>query len=85
MVQLTVEGRWDEARAIWERILPLEEVVYGAPVRDYRARTKVALQRARRDRVDGRCGRRSRPCPRSETAAIRAALAGAGLLTAGVA
>ena len=42
--ELTVEGRWDEARAIWERILPLEEVVYGAPVRDYRARTKVALR-----------------------------------------
>ena len=38
------EGRWAEARAIWERILPLEEVVYGQPVRDYRARTKVALR-----------------------------------------
>jgi dihydrodipicolinate synthase/N-acetylneuraminate lyase len=24
--------------------LPLEEVVYGSPVRDYRARTKVALK-----------------------------------------
>jgi 4-hydroxy-tetrahydrodipicolinate synthase len=44
MYQLTREGRWDEARAIWERILPLEEVVYGQPVRDYRARTKVALR-----------------------------------------
>ena len=44
MYRLTLEGRWDEARAIWERILPLEEVVYGAPVRDYRARTKVALR-----------------------------------------
>lgn len=44
MVELTRQGRWDEARAIWERILPLEEVVYGQPVRDYRARTKVALQ-----------------------------------------
>jgi 4-hydroxy-tetrahydrodipicolinate synthase len=44
MVELTKQGRWDEARAIWERILPLEEVVYGQPVRDYRARTKVALK-----------------------------------------
>ncbi len=44
MVRLTREGRWDEARAIWERILPLEEAVYGPPVRDYRARTKVALR-----------------------------------------
>ena len=44
MVELTRHGRWDEARAIWERILPLEEVVYGQPVRDYRARTKVALK-----------------------------------------
>jgi 4-hydroxy-tetrahydrodipicolinate synthase len=44
MVELTKQNRWDEARAIWERILPLEEVVYGSPVRDYRARTKVALK-----------------------------------------
>jgi 4-hydroxy-tetrahydrodipicolinate synthase len=44
MVELTRQNRWDEARAIWERILPLEEVVYGSPVRDYRARTKVALK-----------------------------------------
>ncbi len=44
MVELTRQDRWAEARAIWERILPLEEVVYGAPVRDYRARTKVALR-----------------------------------------
>jgi 4-hydroxy-tetrahydrodipicolinate synthase len=44
MYRHTREGRWDEARAIWDRILPLEEVVYGQPVRDYRARTKVALR-----------------------------------------
>ena len=44
MVELTRQDRWDEARAIWERILPLEEAVYGQPVRDYRARTKVALK-----------------------------------------
>jgi 4-hydroxy-tetrahydrodipicolinate synthase len=44
MYSLTRQQRWAEARAIWERILPLEEAVYGAPVRDYRARTKVALR-----------------------------------------
>lgn len=44
MVALAREERWSEARAIWERLLPLEEAVYGVPVRDYRARTKVALK-----------------------------------------
>ena len=53
MYGLTREGRWEEARAIWERILPLEEVVYGTPVRDYRARTKVALRELGRHRVNG--------------------------------
>ena len=50
MYRLTREDRWDEARAIWERIMPLEEVVYGPPVRDYRARTKVALRELGRHR-----------------------------------
>jgi 4-hydroxy-tetrahydrodipicolinate synthase len=40
----TRAGRWAEAQAIWERILPLEEAVYAQPVRDYRARTKIALK-----------------------------------------
>jgi Dihydrodipicolinate synthase/N-acetylneuraminate lyase len=44
MYQFTCQARWEEARAIWERILPLEEAVYAQPVRDYRARTKVALK-----------------------------------------
>lgn len=44
MYHLTCQARWEEARAIWERILPLEEAVYAQPVRDYRARTKVALK-----------------------------------------
>jgi 4-hydroxy-tetrahydrodipicolinate synthase len=44
MYRLTCEGRWAEARDIWERILPLEEAVYAQPVRDYRARTKLALR-----------------------------------------
>lgn len=38
------EGRLKEGRRIWERILPLEEVVFGPPVRNYRARTKEALK-----------------------------------------
>lgn len=38
------EGQFDEARRIWERILPLEETVFGPPVRNYRARTKEALK-----------------------------------------
>ncbi|MDQ1324298.1 MAG: hypothetical protein QG587_1634, partial [Chloroflexota bacterium] len=28
----------------WQRILPQEELIYGQPDRDYRARTKVALR-----------------------------------------
>ena len=44
MYRLTRDARWAEARAIWERILPLEEAVYAQPVRDYRARTKIALK-----------------------------------------
>jgi 4-hydroxy-tetrahydrodipicolinate synthase len=85
MYQLTREGRWAEARAIWERILPLEEVVYGQPVRDYRARTKVALK------LQGVIESTVMRPPLTEigedsAAAIRGALATAGLLTpAGVA
>ena len=37
------KGQYSEALEIWERILPLEDVIFGQPVRDYRARTKVAL------------------------------------------
>jgi dihydrodipicolinate synthase/N-acetylneuraminate lyase len=78
MVRLTREGRWDEARAIWERILPLEEAVYGAPVRDYRARTKVALKHLG---VIDSTVMRPPLLPVSEAAAdaVRAALVAAGL------
>jgi 4-hydroxy-tetrahydrodipicolinate synthase len=79
MVRLTREGRWDEARTIWERILPLEEVVYGSPVRDYRARTKVALREL--GVID--CTVMRPPLAAiadAETVAIRAALDAAGLL-----
>lgn len=44
MFRLTRQDRWAEARAIWERILPLEEAIFATPVRDYRARTKAALK-----------------------------------------
>ncbi|HEX5466137.1 MAG TPA: dihydrodipicolinate synthase family protein [Candidatus Limnocylindrales bacterium] len=43
MIELSKRGAWAEAGAIWECILPLEEAIYASPVRDYRARTKVAL------------------------------------------
>lgn len=37
------KGEYSDALEIWERILPLEDVIFGPPVRDYRARTKIAL------------------------------------------
>jgi len=78
MVELTKQGRWDEARAIWERILPLEEVVYGQPVRDYRARTKVALRELGViDNVDMRPP--LLPVGDESVVAIREALIAAGL------
>ncbi len=84
MYGLTLEGRWDEARAIWERILPLEEVVYGQPVRDYRARTKVALREL--GVIESTV---MRPplleVGEADTLAVRAALEAAGLLPARVA
>ena len=78
MVELTRQGSWDEARAIWDRILPLEEVVYGSPVRDYRARTKVALKELG---VISNTDMRPPllPIAAEEATAIRAALVAAGL------
>ena len=78
MYKDTREGRWDEARAIWEKILPLEEVVYGPPVRDYRARTKVALKL--QGVIDSTLMRPplTPPVPETEEA-IRTALVSAGL------
>lgn len=43
MHKLVKKKRFTEAMEIWENIRPLEEVIFGPPVRDYRARTKVAL------------------------------------------
>ncbi len=79
MIGHCVEGRWAEARAIWERILPLEELVFGLPVRDYRARTKVALREL--GVIEDTSVRPPlRPIAEAETAGIRAALLAAGLL-----
>jgi len=79
MVRLSREGRWDEARAIWERILPLEEAVYAQPVRDYRARTKIALQQL--GVIDSIVMRPPLlPASEGSSEAIRAALASADLL-----
>jgi 4-hydroxy-tetrahydrodipicolinate synthase len=43
MIELALAGRFAEAKAIWERLQPLEEAIFSRPVRDYRARTKEAL------------------------------------------
>jgi 4-hydroxy-tetrahydrodipicolinate synthase len=78
MVRLTREDRWAEARAIWERILPIEEAVYGTPVRDYRARTKVALQHL--GVIDSTVMRPPlMEVSREAAAAVVAALEGAGI------
>jgi 4-hydroxy-tetrahydrodipicolinate synthase len=78
MYKDTLEGRWDEARAIWEKIMPLEEVVYGQPVRDYRARTKVALKLQGVIENTSMRPPLTPPAPETE-AAISAALVTAGL------
>jgi 4-hydroxy-tetrahydrodipicolinate synthase len=85
MLQLTLDGQWDQARAIWERIFPLEEVIFGSPVRDYRARTKVALRML--GVLDSVVMRPPLlPLSGEAEAAVRDALQAAGLLsTAGVA
>jgi 4-hydroxy-tetrahydrodipicolinate synthase len=78
MYKDTREGRWDEARAIWEKIMPLEEAVYGPPVRDYRARTKVALKL--QGVIESTLMRPPLTAPAAGTEdAIRAALVKAGL------
>ncbi|MGQ9514700.1 MAG: dihydrodipicolinate synthase family protein [Thermoproteota archaeon] len=44
MFQLAAEGRYRESGEIWDELLLLEEVIFAPPVRDYRARLKVALK-----------------------------------------
>ena len=43
MFRLVARGRFREAKEIWQEILPLEEVIFSPPVRNYRARLKEAL------------------------------------------
>ena len=43
MFRLVGQGRFEEAREIWEDLLPLEDVIFAPPVRNYRARLKEAL------------------------------------------
>jgi len=79
MFRLTRQGRWDEAREIWQRILPLEEAVYAQPVRDYRARTKIALKQL--GVIESTVVRPPlMPVSGSVENAIQAALAAAGVL-----
>ncbi len=44
MFRLASEGRFKESSEIWKELLPLEETIFSPPVRDYRARLKVALK-----------------------------------------
>lgn len=43
MVEAFDTGDHDRGMKIWRELIPLEEAVFGSPVRDYRARTKAAL------------------------------------------
>jgi 4-hydroxy-tetrahydrodipicolinate synthase len=43
MFMLARDGKFKEAGEIWEELLPLEEAIFVSPVRNYRARLKVAL------------------------------------------
>jgi len=43
MFELVGEKRYEEAREIWEQLIPLEKVIFAPPVRNYRARLKEAL------------------------------------------
>jgi 4-hydroxy-tetrahydrodipicolinate synthase len=43
MIELALDGRFDEASAIMRRLTPLANAIFAAPVRNYRARAKEAL------------------------------------------
>jgi 4-hydroxy-tetrahydrodipicolinate synthase len=43
MVEAFEHGDHERGMKIWHELMPLEEAVFGPPVRDYRARTKAAL------------------------------------------
>lgn len=43
MFELAGKGKYEEACEIWDELLPLENVIFAPPVRNYRARLKEAL------------------------------------------
>ena len=44
MVDAFAAGDPERGMKIWRELMPLEEAVFASPIRDYRARTKAALQ-----------------------------------------
>ncbi|HEX2090020.1 MAG TPA: dihydrodipicolinate synthase family protein [Actinomycetota bacterium] len=44
MVDAFTAGDPERGMKIWRELMPLEEAVFASPIRDYRARTKAALQ-----------------------------------------
>lgn len=79
MLRLVKQGKIHEAQAIWSRLAPLEAVIFGAPLRDYRPRTKEALAMLG---VIPRATIRKPflPVSAGERERVRQALIGAGLL-----
>jgi len=43
MFEYVARGDYERAKEIWEELLPLVDVIFARPVRNYRARLKVAL------------------------------------------
>ena len=79
LVEHALAGRFEEARAIMDRLTPLAEAIFAPPVRNYRARTKEALV------AQGILERATvreplLPVPAEERRRIREALAAAGEL-----
>jgi len=79
MFNLISKGKLKEAGEIWEGLLPLEEVIFAQPVRDYRARLKEALVMMGVLKTSY-VRPPLRPVSEEEKAAIRKALKDLGLL-----
>jgi len=76
--ELVRKGKYQEAMEIWDNIRPLMDVIFGLPVRDYRARTKVAL--ALQDVIENVQVRPPLlPISKAEVEKIRIALGKAGI------
>lgn len=83
MVDLAVAGRFAEAKAIMDRLAPLEQAMFAPPVRDYRARAKEALV------MQGILPRATvreplLPISQADRRAMRSAMVAAGELAQGV-